>query len=76
MTTSQSKELRILEMISTMECVLGKFHLAVHKEIKYTDYRTAFTELQIIAFNDRKHTYAEDALKKYQPENPWDRWKP
>jgi len=33
-------------LVSTMDFVLEKFHLAVHKEIKYTDYRSAFSELQ------------------------------
>ena len=64
------------EMVQAMECVLEKFYLSVYKEIKYTDHRSAFTELQLKTISERRHTYAEEALKKYQPENPWDRWKP
>lgn len=29
-----------------MMCVLAKFDLSVHKKINYTDYRSAFTEVQ------------------------------
>ena len=62
------------QIIAKMFFMLGKFNLAQYKEIKYTDYRSSFTEAQLDAFRSRTMTHYEQSLKKYQPEDPWIHW--
>ena len=63
-------------MIQKMDAVLAKFDQAVKNEVKKRDYRSAFTDLQRRLHDERAMTYQEQAMKKYKPENPWDRWRP
>ena len=46
-------------LIDTMNCVLEKFHLSCYKEIKYTDYRSAFTELQRMDVMQEQNSFKE-----------------
>lgn len=69
--TSASKS----KLLSTLELILSKFHMAVHKEIKYTDYRSTFSDLQKQYLSYRECTFGEEALKKYQPADPWDKFR-
>ena len=46
MVRRQAKILKVPEMSTMTDCVLEKFHLALYKEIKYTDFRSAFTDIQ------------------------------
>ena len=64
------------DMILKMDAVLAKFDQAVKYEVKKRDYRSAFTDLQRRLHDERAMTYQEQAMKKYKPENPWDRWRP
>ena len=45
MTKKQAKIMKVPEMSTMTDAVLEKFDLALYKEIKYTDYRSAFTEI-------------------------------
>ena len=62
------------DLIDTMNCVLDKFHLSCYKKIKYTDYRSAFSELQRQGHDMREMSYKEQSLQKFRPEDPWKRW--
>lgn len=59
MLRQQAHQVNSKEILAQMDLVLRKFHLAVYKEIKYTDYRSAFTEMQLYFLDNRETTRQE-----------------
>ena len=52
-------------LVEALDQILSTFHLAVYKEIKYTDYRSAFTDLQKQFLSYRVLSHKDEALLKY-----------
>ena len=70
MTEKFARLLKLPEMSSKTDDVLNKFDLALDQEIKDADFRSTFSGVQ----TSRSHNFKKEAMKKYLPENPWNRW--